>query len=137
MRYYECLILTLVLCCVIFQDVSGIARVTRSNDENLRDIGTYIVHFEDSITDAQLQHFTKQLLRRTSRKVKFEAEIISEYPSIKCLTARLSKRALKWVSYSLYHCYYLLNLTFQLHISTLSSLLTFVPACRLHIINWL
>ena len=99
MRYYECLILTLVFCCVIFQDVSSIVRVTRSKDENLRDTGTYIVHFEDNTTDTQLQHFTKQLLRRSSRKVKFEVEIISEYPSIKCLTARLSKRALKWVSY--------------------------------------
>jgi len=81
----------------MLQDVSGVARVTRSNNENLRDKGTYVVHFEDSITDAQQQHFTKQLIRRSSRKEKFEAKIISEYPNINFLTARLSKRAFKWV----------------------------------------
>ena len=97
MRYFQCQIFTLVFCCVILQDVSGAARATRSTDENLRDKGTYVVHFEDNTTDAQLQHFAKQLSRRSRRKEKFEAEIISEYPSINYLTARLSKRALKWV----------------------------------------
>ena len=98
MRFYQCLILALIFGCVIFQDVSGVVRVKRSADENLRDPGTYIVHFEDSTTDAQLQHFVKQLNRRSNRRAKFEAKIISEYPSLKCLTVRLSKRALKWVS---------------------------------------
>jgi len=97
MRCYQCLCLALVIGCVIFQDVSGVARVKRSANENLRDPGTYIIHFKDSTTDAQLQHFTKQLNRRSNRSVKFEASIISEYPNIKCLTARLSKKALKWV----------------------------------------
>ena len=88
----------------MFQDVSGIARVTRSTDENLRDIGTYVIHFEDSITDAQLQHFAKHLIRRSRRKAKLEAEIISEYRSINCLTAKLSKRALKWVRIYWLYC---------------------------------
>ncbi|XP_065901879.1 extracellular serine proteinase-like [Dysidea avara] len=92
------LILALIFGCVIFQDVSGVARVKRSADENLRDPGTYIVHFEDSTTDAQLHHFVKQLNRRSNSRTKFEAEIISEYPNIKCLTAKLSEKALKWVT---------------------------------------
>ena len=102
MRYYQCLILALIFGCVIFQDVSGVARVKRSVDESLRDPGIYIVHFEDSSTDAQLQHFVKQLNRRSKRRVKFEAEIIAEYPNIKCLTVRLSERALKWVRINMY-----------------------------------
>ena len=97
MRYCQCLLLALIFGCVIFQDVSGVARVKRSADENLRDPGTYIVHFEEDTTDAQLQRLVKQLNRRSNRKTKFEAEIISEYPNIKCLTARLSETALKWV----------------------------------------
>ena len=97
MRYCQYLILALIFGCVIFQDVSGVTRVKRCADENLRDPGTYIVHFEDSTTDAQLQHFVKQLNRRSNRKAKFEVEIISEYSNIKCLTARLSDKALKWV----------------------------------------
>jgi len=100
MRHYERLILILMFHYIIFQDVSGIARITRSTDENLRDQGTYIVHFQDRVTEAQIQHFAKRLNRKSSRKAKFEAEVISEYPSINCLAARLSQRALKWVRYS-------------------------------------
>ena len=97
MRYYQCLILVLIFGCVIIQDVSGVARVKRSADEKLRNPGTYIIHFENSTTDAQLRHFVQQLNRRSSRRAKFEAKIIAEYPNIKCLSARLSERALKWV----------------------------------------
>ena len=103
----NCLIISLVIGCVIFQDVSGVARVKRSANENLRDPGTYIVHFEDSTTDAQLQRFAKHLNKRSNSRVKFEATVITEYPIIKCLTARLSKRALKWVriiDVMLHHC---------------------------------
>jgi len=109
MRYYKCLILTLIFCCVIFQDVSGVARVTKSTDENLRDKGTYIIHFEYTITDTTMQHFAKQLIRRSSRKTKFVADIISEYHSINCLTAKLSKRALKWVRIYYLYCASLLS----------------------------
>jgi len=63
------LIITLDIGCVIFQDVSGVARVKRSADENLRDTGTYIVHFEDSTTDTQQQCFAKQLNKRSNRGV--------------------------------------------------------------------
>jgi len=94
MRCYQCLCFTLVIGCVIFQDVSGVARVKRSASDNLRDPGTYIVHFKDSTTDAQLQHFIKQL---SYNKGKFGAKIVAEYLNIKCLTAKLSKGALKWV----------------------------------------
>jgi len=97
MRYYWCLILTLIFGCVILQDVSGVARVRRSADESLRDPGTYVIHFEDNTTDSQLQQFTKQLIRRSYKVAKFEAIIIAEYPNIKCLTVRLSERALEWV----------------------------------------
>ncbi|XP_065902075.1 extracellular serine proteinase-like [Dysidea avara] len=99
MRYYQCLILVLIFGCVIIQDVSGVARVKRSADEKLRNPGTYIIHFENSTTDAQLRHFVQQLNRRSSRRAKFEAKIIAEYPNIKCLSARLSERALKWVTH--------------------------------------
>ena len=94
MRCCQCLCLTLVIGCVIFQDVSGVARIERSANENLRDPGTYIIHFKDSTTDAQLQHFIKQL-SHSNRKV--DAKIVAEYLNIKCLTAKLSKGALKWV----------------------------------------
>jgi len=103
MRYHQYLFLLLIFGCFIFQDASGVAKVKTSADEHLNDPGTYIVHFEDNATIAQLQYFTKQLIRRSNRRsnrrrrVKFEAKIISEFPNIKCLTVRLSHRALKWV----------------------------------------
>ena len=97
MRCYQSLCLTLVIGCVIFQDVSGVVRVKRSADENLRDPGTYIVHFKDSTTDVQLQHFVSQLTRKSIRNVKFQAILVSKYLDMKCLTARLSDKALQWV----------------------------------------
>jgi len=95
MLYYQHLSLALIIGLAMFQYVCGVARVKKSADDNLRDPGTYIIQFEDSATDAQLQHFTKQLNSRSNGS--FKAQIIAEYPSIKCLTARLSDRALKWV----------------------------------------
>jgi len=97
MRFYHCLILILIFGCAVFQDVSGVARVLRSADKNLRDPGTYIVHFEDSATDTQLHHFAEQLNRISNKRAEYEAKIIAEYPKIKCLTAKLSEKALKWV----------------------------------------
>jgi len=97
MRYYQCLILTLIFDCDIFQNVSGVARVRKSVDESLHDPGTYVIHFEGITTDAQLQQFTKQLIKRSYKVAKFEAIIIAEYPNIKCITARLSEKAVKWV----------------------------------------
>jgi len=98
MEVYQCVILTMVLGCVMFQSASGVARIKRSTDESLRDPGTYIVHFKDSATDAQLQQFTKQLYKSSGRKTNFKVNIISKYPSIKCSTMTLSESALKWVS---------------------------------------
>ena len=100
MRCYQCLCLTLVISCVTFQDVSGVARVKRSANENLQDPGTYIVHLKDNVTDVQLHQFAKQLTMRHNRKRKFE---VTEYTSIKCLTARLSEKSLQWVSITLCH----------------------------------
>ena len=100
MKYYQYLLLTLIFGCVILQDVSGVARVKKSADKNLRDPGTYIVHFKNNTTDTQLQQFAKQLIRKSNRKPKFEAKIIAEYPNIKCLTVKLSERALHWVRIS-------------------------------------
>jgi len=97
MRYYQYLFTLLICGYVIFQDASGVAKIKRSADESLRDPGTYIVCFENSTTNTQLQRFVKRLIERSNRRAKFEVKIISEDPSIKCLTARLSERALKWV----------------------------------------
>ena len=92
MRYInQCLFLTLIFGCVKFQDVSGVARVKRSTNENLRDPGTYVIHFDNNATDVQLGKFTKQLIRWSNRRPKFEAKIITEYPNIKCLTVRSFK----------------------------------------------
>ena len=63
--YY--LIISLVIGCVIFHDVSGVARVKRSANENFCDPGTYIV---DNTSDAQLQCFAKQLNKRSNRSLK-------------------------------------------------------------------
>ena len=76
----------------IFQDVSGVARVTRSPDESLRDPGTYLVYFMKSARKAQLKDFVTQLI-----SANFEAEVLSEFFSIKTLSARLSEQALSWV----------------------------------------
>jgi len=97
MRCYQCLILTLIFGCIIFQDASCVARVRRSTNKNFRDPGTYIVHFEDNATDAELYHFAKQMIRRSNIREKFEAKIIAEYSNIRCLTVKLSEEALKWV----------------------------------------
>ena len=96
MSYFQCIIFSLIFGCVIIQGISGVARVKRSADENLRDPGTYIVHFQDNSTDTQQQHFVNQLIIGCST-TKFEAKIISEYPNMKCLTVKLSERSLKWV----------------------------------------
>ena len=97
MRCHQCLIYILIFGCVIFQHTSGVARVTKSTNENLRDPGIYIVHFEDTTTDLQQHNFAKQLIKKFNERAKFEATIIAEYPNIKCLTSRLSKKALNWV----------------------------------------
>ena len=101
MTYYQWLILEVIICCILFQDATGVVSVKRSTNEKLRDPGTYIICLEDSATDGRLQQFVKQLIKRSNRRKKFKAEIVSEYPSANCFTARLSKKALKWVRFLL------------------------------------
>ena len=98
MLYHQNLNLALIFGSIIFQHISGAARIEKSADENSRDSGTYIIQFEDSATDVQLRHFAEQVNRKSNERAKhFEAKIIAEYPSLKFITARLSDRALKWV----------------------------------------
>ena len=99
MGYHQCLFLMLVFGYAVFQDVSGsiVASITKSSDETLRDPGTYIVYFMKSAKKAQLKDFVTQLIRISKKTEHFEVEIVSEYFSIKSLSARLSKQALSWV----------------------------------------
>jgi len=76
--------------CVIIQGANGApARDTGS----VNDPAIYIVHFQANVTDALQQDFVSQLIGNYS----IGAKIIAEFPNIKCLTARLSETALKWV----------------------------------------
>ena len=90
MRCYQYLLVVLVFGFAVFQDISGVARFTRSADENLRDPGTYIVYFKKSATNAEIRQFVTEIKH-------FEAEIISEFLNINSLSARLSEQALIWV----------------------------------------
>ena len=94
------LLATVILCSVLNQVVSaGYApvKVTRSADESLRDRGTYIICFQSYVTGKELQKFPAALSRRSAKEENFTAEIIAELFIMKCLTARLSGRALSWV----------------------------------------
>ena len=89
-----------ILCTMCYQVVSaghGPVRVTRSAVESLRDRGTYIICFKDHVTEEELQQFTAALSRSSTKDENFTVEIIKEIFIIKCLTARLSGRALSWV----------------------------------------
>ena len=95
------LLLTSILGTVCYQEVSAgrhPVRFTRSAVESLRDRGTYIIHFKDHVSEEELQQFTAALRRSSAKEGNFTAEIIGELFIIKCLTARLSVRALSWVS---------------------------------------
>ena len=91
-----------ILGTVCYQEVSashGPVRVTRSRSavESLRDHDTYIIHLKDHVSEEKLQHFTAVLSGSSAKGEKFTAEIIEELFIIKCLIARLSRRALSWV----------------------------------------
>ena len=90
MRCYRCLFVALIFGYTVFQDVSGVARFTRSADESLRDLGTYIVHFKKSATNAEIRQFVTDI-------TQYEAKILSEFLNIKSLSARLSEQAVIWV----------------------------------------
>ena len=99
MGYCHCLIVILFVGCVVFQDASGVASVTKSPDESLRDPGTYIVYFKKSAKKAQLNHFVTELIKTSEETENFEVEIISKFFSIKALSARLSEQAINWVRF--------------------------------------
>jgi len=102
MKYYWCVIFSCVSIALVFwQEVSSQVKVTRSPVKSLRIHDTYIVHFKENITTEQLQHFANLLVRKTKNKRRFVAEIFQQYFTIKCLTARLSNKALKWVRVAL------------------------------------
>ena len=83
--------LSLVCCQTVFGNSSRQARIVRSAFEHLRDHGTYIIYFNNAVTEAELQHFAAVL------EEKFVAEIIEKFFIINCLTAKLSKKVLQWV----------------------------------------
>ena len=82
--------LSLVYCQTAFSS-SGHVNVSRSAFEHLRDRGIYIISFGNTVTELELQHFAAVL------EEQFTVEIIEKFFIIKCLIARLSKRALHWV----------------------------------------
>ena len=89
-----------ILGTVCYQEVSagwGPVRVTRSTVESLRDRGTYIICLKGHVTEEELQQFAAALPRSYDEEEKLTTEIIEELFIIKCLTARLSGRALSWV----------------------------------------
>ena len=65
----------------------------------MQDPGTYIIHFEEDATDAQLQIFVKQLLTMSKQGAEegFKADIIADYFGSDLLTVELSEKTLHWV----------------------------------------
>ena len=94
------LLATVILGTVCYQEVSaghGPVRVTRSAVESLRDHGTYIIQFKSHVTGKELQQFAATLTRKSVMKENFSVEIIERLFIVKCLIAKLSRRALSWV----------------------------------------
>ena len=87
--------LGIVYCQTAFGSSSQ-AKVSKSAFEHLRDRGIYIIQFSNTLTELELQHFAAVL------EEQFTVEIIEKFFIIKCLTARLSKRALHWVRIQLH-----------------------------------
>jgi len=103
MKYHWWMIFSciFIFAVVFWQKASSQAKVTRSVNESLRIHDTYIVHFKENVTTEQAQHFADLLVRKAKKKRKFVAEIFEQYFTIKCLTATLSNKALKWVRIAL------------------------------------
>ena len=94
------LLATIILGTVCYQEAfagDGPVRVTRSAVESLRDYGTYIIQFKSHVTGKEQQQFAATLTRRSAMKENFSVEIIEKLFIVKCLIARLSRRALSWV----------------------------------------
>jgi len=86
-----------LVCCQTVIGSPDQARVTRSTIETSRDHGTYIIHFKNNVTEIELKYFAFILEKKSNKRKQFVAEIIEKMFTIKCLTAKLSKRALEWV----------------------------------------
>ena len=101
MRCQWCMILTYIFTfgLVAWQEASSAAVVTRSTDESLRIHDIYIIHFKENATEKRLQRFVATLIRKTNHTRNFAAEVLQQFLTIKCLTARLSAKALSWVRY--------------------------------------
>ena len=102
LRWMMILFTAAILGTVCYQEVSAghsPVRVTRSAVESFKDHGTYIIHFKNHVTEEELQQFVATLSKSYDKGENFIAEIIEELFIIKCLTARLSGRALSWVSH--------------------------------------
>ena len=96
-QWWVILIYTFIFAIVFWKGTSGKARVTRSAVERLRIHNNYIIHFKENTTQTELQKFIADIVRKTNKKRKFNAEILQEFLPIKCLSVRLSNKALKWV----------------------------------------
>ena len=95
-----------LVCCQIAFGSSHPTRVTRSAIEHLQDCGTYIIYVNNTVSEAELQHFAAVL------EEQFIAEIVERFFIIHCLTAKLSNSALQWVrikSVNTILCYNLLE----------------------------
>ena len=102
LQWISMLFATAVLGTLCYQEASagcGPVRVTRSAVESFRDHGTYIINFKDQVTEEELQQFAATLSKSYDKGEKFIAEIIEELFIVKCLTVRLSGKALSWVSH--------------------------------------
>ena len=98
MKYQLWVMMVSCTCAALFwQKASGQARVTRSAFESLRIHDNYIINFKENVTENQLQRFVANLVKKSDKSKKFTAEILQKFFTIKCLTVRLSKRALRWV----------------------------------------
>ena len=89
---------SIFICAVLFwQEAYGQVRVTRAAVESLRIHENYLIHFKENVTEERINRFLDILARRSNQSRNFNAEILKKFLPIKCITARLSNRALEWV----------------------------------------
>ena len=89
---------SIFICAVLFwQETCGQVRVTRAAVETLRIHENYLIHFKENVTEERINRFLEILARKSNRSRNFNAEILKKFLPIKCITARLSNRALAWV----------------------------------------
>ena len=91
---------TVILSTVFYREISAgriPVRVTRSAVESLRDHDIYIITFKSYVTEKELDQFATTLAIKSIKETNFSVEIIEKLFVIKCLTARLSRKALNWV----------------------------------------